>query len=89
MSQTLGTGATRQIMKEEALLQSDINQDHFDMLLANLRMDSVFVKGKQNLAKASPWLLAGSSWDGKGGDISTFGQGEKYRIQIISSHSRY
>lgn len=31
-------------MKEEALLQSDINQDHFDMLMVNLRMDSVFVK---------------------------------------------
>lgn len=41
---SLGTGAVRSILKEDALLENDINQDHFDMLLTNLRMDSVFVK---------------------------------------------
>ena len=44
MSTSLGTGAVKIIMKEDALLKNDIDQDQFDMLLSNLRMDSVFVK---------------------------------------------
>lgn len=53
VSTSLGTGATKNIMKEDALLQNDINQDHFDMLLANLRMDSVFVKENMKIRWAS------------------------------------
>ena len=34
----------KMINKEEALLQKDIEQADFDMLLVNLRMDAVFVK---------------------------------------------
>ena len=44
VSTSLGTGAVKIIMKEDALLKNDIDQDQFDMLLSNLRMDSVFVK---------------------------------------------
>lgn len=53
VSTSLSTGATRCITKEDALLQDDINQDHFDMLLANLRMDSVFVKENMKIKWAS------------------------------------
>lgn len=53
VSQSLSTGATRNIMKEEALLQKDLNQEHFDMLLVNLRMDSVFVKENMKIKWAS------------------------------------
>ena len=53
VSQTLGTGKFKYINKEEALLQKDIEQADFDMLLANLRMDAVFVKENMRIRWAS------------------------------------
>ncbi|KAL3873983.1 hypothetical protein ACJMK2_037057 [Sinanodonta woodiana] len=44
ISQSLGNGKVKNLAKEEALLQKDILQADFDMLLVNLRMDAVHVK---------------------------------------------
>ncbi|XP_074647604.1 adenylate kinase 7-like [Tubulanus polymorphus] len=44
VSQNLGTGKIQIIPQEEALLDKDIKQADFDMLLVDLRMDAVFVK---------------------------------------------
>lgn len=53
VSQNLGSGKLKQITKEEALLSKDIEQADFDMLLVNLRMDSVFVKENMHISWVS------------------------------------
>ena len=53
VSTNLGTGKVKYIQKEEALLQKDIEQADFDMLLVNLRMDAVFVKENMRIRWAS------------------------------------
>ena len=53
MSQTLGSGKFKYINKEEALLQKDIEQADFDMLLVNLRMDAIYVKENMKVRWAS------------------------------------
>lgn len=53
VSTALGTGKTKYINKEEALLQKDIEQADFDMLLVNLRMDAVFVKENMRIRWSS------------------------------------
>ncbi|GFO41343.1 adenylate kinase 7-like [Plakobranchus ocellatus] len=49
VSQNLGSGKIKHITKEEALLSKDIEQADFDMLLVDLRMDSVFVKENMHI----------------------------------------
>ena len=53
MSTTLGSGKVKTISKEEALLQKDIEQADFDMLLVNLRMDAVYVKENMRIRWAA------------------------------------
>ncbi|RUS85279.1 hypothetical protein EGW08_006980 [Elysia chlorotica] len=53
VSQNLGSGKLKHITKEEALLSKDIEQADFDMLLVDLRMDSVFVKENMHISWVS------------------------------------
>lgn len=53
VSSTLGTGKFKTITKEEALLNKEIEQSDFDMLLVNLRMDAVNVKENMRITWAS------------------------------------
>lgn len=49
ISNNLGTGKIKFVNKEDALLEKDIAQADFDMLLVNLRMDAVLIKENMNL----------------------------------------
>lgn len=49
ISKNLGTGKLKFVNKEDALLEKDIAQADFDMLLANLRMDATFIKEGMNI----------------------------------------
>jgi hypothetical protein len=40
----LGTGAVKNVSKEEALLIKEISQQDFDMLLLNLRIEAASIK---------------------------------------------
>ncbi|CAH1792741.1 unnamed protein product [Owenia fusiformis] len=53
VSMSLGTGRVKTITKEEALLNKDIEQADFDMLLVNLRMDAVYVKENMRIQWAA------------------------------------
>ncbi|ESP02316.1 hypothetical protein LOTGIDRAFT_199862 [Lottia gigantea] len=53
VSAGLGTGRVKTITREEALLQRDIEQADFDMLLVNLRMDAVHVKESMRISWVS------------------------------------
>lgn len=53
VSENLGTGKVKTITKEEALLNKEIEQNDFDMLLVNLRMDAVNVKENMRISWAS------------------------------------
>ncbi|CAG2241509.1 AK [Mytilus edulis] len=53
VSSSLGTGKVKSITKEEALLNKDIEQADFDMLLVNLRMDAVNVKENMRISWVS------------------------------------
>ena len=53
VSTALGTGKLKYFNKEEALLQKDIEQADFDMLLVNLRMDSMYVKENMRIRWSS------------------------------------
>ncbi|KAL5008400.1 hypothetical protein ScPMuIL_013981 [Solemya velum] len=53
VSSGLGTGKVKNITKEEALLNKDIGQSDFDMLLVSLRMDAVNVKENMRINWAS------------------------------------
>jgi adenylate kinase len=49
VSKALTTGKIRNIPQNEALLDKQLKQEHFDMLLVNLRMDGVFVKENMHI----------------------------------------
>jgi hypothetical protein len=60
VSAALGTGKIKYFNKEEALLQKDIEQADFDMLLVNLRMDAVYVKENMRIRWAGEMGLVDS-----------------------------
>jgi len=53
VSGNLGTEKVKNITKEEALLNKEIDQSDFDMLLVNLRMDAVNVKENMRITWVS------------------------------------
>ncbi|WAR18490.1 KAD7-like protein [Mya arenaria] len=53
VSSNLGTGKVKDITKEEALLNKEIEQSDFDMLLVDLRMDAVNVKENMRISWVS------------------------------------
>ncbi|KAL4237761.1 Adenylate kinase 7 [Mactra antiquata] len=53
VSGNLGTDKVKTITKEEALLNKEIEQNDFDMLLVNLRMDAVNVKENMRISWVS------------------------------------
>ncbi|XP_060581787.1 adenylate kinase 7-like [Ruditapes philippinarum] len=53
VSGSLGTDKVKNITKEEALLNKEIEQNDFDMLLVNLRMDAVNVKENMRISWVS------------------------------------
>ncbi|XP_045187456.1 adenylate kinase 7-like [Mercenaria mercenaria] len=53
VSASLGTDRVKSITKEEALLNKEIEQNDFDMLLVNLRMDAVNVKENMRISWVS------------------------------------
>lgn len=49
VSKAIGTNKVKNLQKEDALLNSEISQSDFDMLLVNLRMDAAYVKENMQL----------------------------------------
>ncbi|XP_009981589.1 PREDICTED: adenylate kinase 7, partial [Tauraco erythrolophus] len=49
ISKNVGPGKTEKIPKENAFLSKELTQMHLDMLLVNLRMESVFLKDTFNI----------------------------------------
>lgn len=49
VSKAIGTNKVKNVSKEDALLNSEISQSDFDMLLLDLRMDAAYVKENMQL----------------------------------------
>ena len=49
MSKAVGTGKVKVVHKEDALLNKEISQSDFDLLLLDLRMDAAYVKENMQL----------------------------------------
>lgn len=49
VSKSIGTNKVKNVPKEDALLNSEISQSDFDLLLLDLRMDAAYVKENMQL----------------------------------------
>ena len=49
VSKAVGTGKVKVVHKEDALLNKEISQSDFDLLLLDLRMDAAYVKENMQL----------------------------------------